>query len=368
MGDYAALELDTRLRRLYPTRLPIMTRCPAGEVIVRVAYAGICHTDLAILQGDFQIDCDRLVLGHEISGIVSGVGKEVNWLRIGDKVAVNPNRLPNKYSAGTDEIPDIMIKASVTSIVEPLTDIFNSSFVSGIFPKNLKMAKVTPQYKKGDKHEAENYRPVSVLSGFGVLCESLSCVAHAWEHVTPLPHSARVAVLGTDLVGCLTASLLHVQGYRHVTLCENAEAARQRAHSLGLGYDMIDHNELCNKTFDLAIDCTGDAMIQQEAAHALGFGGHLLIFRSNSVKDRLCLSPFNIFTNEIKVTGSLINPYAFGKALTWASVLGHRYLDFNKLGVVSYPLKEYQEALETAKSDDAAKVVFEFDVSDVPTP
>ncbi|XP_049794583.1 D-altritol 5-dehydrogenase-like [Schistocerca nitens] len=345
MGDYAALQLDTRLRRLYPTRLPMMTRCPPTEVIVRVAYAGICHTDLAILQGDFQIDCDRLVLGHEISGIVSGVGKEVNWLRIGDKVAVNPNSKCERCAVCLHEEMGAPAEASVG--VE--RDGGWAEFC------------LVPQSQL-------HLLPSDVPLKQGVLCESLSCVAHAWEHVAPLPHSARVAVLGTDLVGCLTASLLHVQGYRHVTLCENAEAARQRAHSLGLGYEMIDHNELCNKTFDLAIDCTGDAMIQQEAAHALGFGGHLLIFRSNSVKDRLCLSPFNIFTNEIKVTGSLINPYAFGKALTWASVLGHRYLDFNKLGVVSYPLKEHQEALETAKSDDAAKVVFEFDVSDVPTP
>ncbi|XP_049942113.1 alcohol dehydrogenase-like isoform X3 [Schistocerca serialis cubense] len=279
MGDYAALQLDTRLRRLYPTRLPIMTRCPPGEVIVRVAYAGICHTDLAILQGDFQIDCDRLVLGHEISGIVSGVGKEVNWLRIGDKVAVNPNSKCERCAVCLHEEMGAPAEASVG---------------------------------------------VERDGGWAEFCLVPQSQLHLLPSDVPLKQ--------------------------------------------GLGYEMIDHNELCNKTFDLAIDCTGDAMIQQEAAHALGFGGHLLIFRSNSVKDRLCLSPFNIFTNEIKVTGSLINPYAFGKALTWASVLGHRYLDFNKLGVVSYPLKEYQEALETAKSDDAAKVVFEFDVSDVPTP
>ncbi|XP_049942114.1 D-arabitol-phosphate dehydrogenase-like isoform X4 [Schistocerca serialis cubense] len=255
MGDYAALQLDTRLRRLYPTRLPIMTRCPPGEVIVRVAYAGICHTDLAILQGDFQIDCDRLVLGHEISGIVSGVGKEVNWLRIGDKVAVNPNSKCERCAVCLHEEMGAPAEASVG---------------------------------------------VERDGGWAEFCLVPQSQLHLLPSDVPLKQ--------------------------------------------------------------------GDAMIQQEAAHALGFGGHLLIFRSNSVKDRLCLSPFNIFTNEIKVTGSLINPYAFGKALTWASVLGHRYLDFNKLGVVSYPLKEYQEALETAKSDDAAKVVFEFDVSDVPTP
>ncbi|XP_047111605.1 uncharacterized protein LOC124788383 [Schistocerca piceifrons] len=47
-----------------------------------------------------------------------------------EELSVIIKRLPNKYSAGTDEIPDIIIKASVTSIVDPLTDIFNSSFMS----------------------------------------------------------------------------------------------------------------------------------------------------------------------------------------------------------------------------------------------
>jgi len=51
--------------------------------------------------------------------------------------------------------------------------IFNLSLNEGIVPDELKIAKVVPIYKKGDKSEAINYRPISLLSVFDKLLERL---------------------------------------------------------------------------------------------------------------------------------------------------------------------------------------------------
>ena len=47
----------------------------------------------------------------------------------------------------------------------------NNSFLTGFFPDELKISKVTPVFKKGDKNEAGNYRPISILPAFSKIYE-----------------------------------------------------------------------------------------------------------------------------------------------------------------------------------------------------
>jgi hypothetical protein len=56
---------------------------------------------------------------------------------------------------------------------KPLTHIYNVSLNSGVFPKESKIAKAKPLYKKGGRYNIQNYRPISVLSFFFKLLERL---------------------------------------------------------------------------------------------------------------------------------------------------------------------------------------------------
>ncbi|WP_159911181.1 zinc-dependent alcohol dehydrogenase family protein [Pantoea sp. 18069] len=59
----------------------------AGEVLVKVVAAGICHSDLSIINGDRPRDTP-IVLGHEAAGIIQGLGEGVTDLAIGDHVVL----------------------------------------------------------------------------------------------------------------------------------------------------------------------------------------------------------------------------------------------------------------------------------------
>jgi len=74
--------------------------------------------------------------------------------------------LNKNASAGYDEIPMLVIKQCMGYIIKPLVHIFNVSFQSGIFPDQMKRAKIKPLFKKGDKQNMQNCRPISVLSVF----------------------------------------------------------------------------------------------------------------------------------------------------------------------------------------------------------
>ena len=60
------------------------------------------------------------------------------------------------------------------SIVAPsLTDIFTKSILTGIYPTEWKLARVTPIFKKGSKSDINNYRPISVIPVVSKVLEKL---------------------------------------------------------------------------------------------------------------------------------------------------------------------------------------------------
>ena len=67
----------------------------------------------------------------------------------------------------------VVIKVAQTVISPCLTTLYNSCFASGIFPKVLKISKITPKHKKGNKELIENYRPVSTLPVFRKFLKNL---------------------------------------------------------------------------------------------------------------------------------------------------------------------------------------------------
>ena len=68
-----------------------------------------------------------------------------------------------RKSTGLDNLPSRFLKDGATFLSKPLAHIINSSITTGSVPNELKIAKVTPLYKKNSRLEVGNYRPISVL-------------------------------------------------------------------------------------------------------------------------------------------------------------------------------------------------------------
>src|SRR5215472_12107138 len=58
------------------------------DVLIDIAYCGICHTDIHTVRGEWGERSYPLVPGHEIAGVVAGVGAEVTRYQAGDAVGV----------------------------------------------------------------------------------------------------------------------------------------------------------------------------------------------------------------------------------------------------------------------------------------
>ena len=73
-------------------------------------------------------------------------------------------------ATGPDGIPGILLKLCAHEIVYSITLLFQTSLDQGTIPKDWKKAKIVPIFKKGEKCNAENYRPISLTS---ILCKLL---------------------------------------------------------------------------------------------------------------------------------------------------------------------------------------------------
>lgn len=60
----------------------------AGEVRVHVTAAGVCHSDLHVMRGEWDVPLP-LVMGHEGSGVVDAIGDGVTGLAVGDHVVLS---------------------------------------------------------------------------------------------------------------------------------------------------------------------------------------------------------------------------------------------------------------------------------------
>ena len=81
------------------------------------------------------------------------------------------NNLDTSKANGPDNISNRILKTVSSSISSVLTKLCNMSLRSGVFPDHWKEAHVTPVFKKNDKQNKNNYRPISLLSNLAKVLE-----------------------------------------------------------------------------------------------------------------------------------------------------------------------------------------------------
>ena len=106
----------------------------------------------------------------------------LNNLRVPDSMFLTPvgvqevlhffKHMVPKKACGVDEVPMFLAKKCAAQIAAPLADIFSASFAQGIYPDIFKKAVVVPIFKKGDRQDPKNYRPISNLPTFSKILEN----------------------------------------------------------------------------------------------------------------------------------------------------------------------------------------------------
>ncbi len=326
---------------------PRPTNPATKHVIIKVAYSGICGTDLHIIQKEFAA-AKEVILGHEISGTVQSVGEAVTHLSVGDKVTVDPNSSCGKCRFCVRNKVNYCVTGGLRGTVGIFTDGGWAEYVE--VPVN-QVATLPP----------------GISLKQGVLCEPYSCIARGWDNNSLVPDDSDILVMGTGIIGLLWTCLFHHHGYRNVIVTEPSEIRRNIFKGMCLGYEIYHPDEMKTRFdslesevdgFDLIVDCSGNEKAVEAAFAWLRRGGMLNVFGCCPKKSKMTIHPAEFMLREVSIIGTLINPFTYPKTIQLVANMANRYLDYDKLGIEVFALEKYEEAISRLKSGSISKAVF----------
>ena len=162
-----------------------------------------------------------------------------------EQVSAYIYKLEPSKATGLDGLGPRVLKMAASVISPSITLLVNKSIATGIFPAQLKQAKVLPVYKGGTKSDPSNYRPISILLTVSKIFE---------KHIN------------THLMGFLNKyKLLHESqsGFRHKHSCQTAlvKLINSWTECIDRGdmidfhkaFDLVDHSILLKKTLYIYI-------------------------------------------------------------------------------------------------------------------
>lgn len=158
------------------------------------------------------------------------------------EVFLSLKKLKNKLTSGPDGLPSCILKDCASIFTAPLTYLFNLSLNKGKFPDVWKQSNICPVFKKGDRSNIENYRPIALLCNFSKVFESV-LYTYIFNHVkSQISTCQHGFVAGRSTV----TNLYSITQF----LSERIDASSQVDvvyTDFSKAFDRLDHSLLCTK-------------------------------------------------------------------------------------------------------------------------
>jgi threonine dehydrogenase-like Zn-dependent dehydrogenase len=247
-------EGDARLR-LEDIAIPAPA---AGECLVEVAACGLCGTDLHILDG-VTAASRPLTLGHEAAGTVREVGENVDGIRAGDRVFIDPIVVCGQCASCRSGRPNICARRQIVGVNR---DGALAEFVAVPFTNLIPI-------------------PDELTLEHAAMVESASTPFHALATRAPRFAGDAVAVIGVGGLGFHAVEIANLLGAAVVIAVDVAEAALSRAlaHGASHAFDARDP-EVGRKVraasgggVAVAVECVGEPSAQRTTFDCLRRGG-----------------------------------------------------------------------------------------------
>ena len=318
-------------------------RAEGNLVKIKVAYAGICGTDIHTFNGNYPANRPPVILGHEFSGVVVEVGELVTKVKVGDRVTSQTT-----FSVcGTCEFCANQ-EYNLCSHRKGLGTQVNGGFAEYVVSPESSIHVLPPE--------------ISLLAA--ALTEPFACCVHGALEKTTVKPGDTVLVFGPGAIGLMLCQLLLSQGAKVILAGVTADLDRlEFAKSFGvqIAVDQLKQNleeivmiETGGRGVDCVFECSG-------VVAALNAGLRLAAKKADVVQLGLFPEQMNLietgvfFSKELRYVGSRTQ-----KPSSW-----EKAIELMRTGKVSLeqfvsrviPLEDWRSGFDAVRNHYAIKVV-----------
>ena len=272
-----------------------------NEVLIRVNASGICGTDIHIYRGEWKTNMP-IILGHEFSGVIADVGREVKGLNIGDPVVAEPN-IPcgSCYFCRMSERNYFCENLEATGVT-----------VNGAFAEYVKVV-ASNVYRLPEGYNLDE----------AALIEPLACCVRGIDQAE-IKVGDTVAIVGAGPVGLILLQLALQSGASMVIQTDMEDSRLSLAKDLGADHtinvtkeDPVESIKELTGGYgvDVAIEAVGKPEAITQAMRATRRGGRLVIFGVSPEDAVWKVRPFELYDKELTIKTSYRSPYTFQRAV-----------------------------------------------------
>ena len=307
-----------------------------GEVLVRVRSVGVCGSDVHYFRegriGDMVVE-SPLTLGHEVSGVVAAAGEGVPEDRIGQRVAIDPQRPCRECR---------FCKGGHLNLC-PQMEFYATPPVDGAFADYV-TAPADFVYELPD----------ALSDNAGALLEPFSVGLWACGKASIGPGS-RVLISGAGPIGAMAAYSARAYGATEIIVSDLVESRRERILRFGATQSVDpraqDYSPAAFEA-DAFIECSGAHAAMLDGLAALRPAGTAVMVGLGP--DQMSLPVQDIMTKELLVTGM------FRYVNTWPKVIAYAQqpqVDLDAMVSAEYALEDVEEALNADHDPQSMKSV-----------
>ena len=336
----ALRKLDNGTGRLDVVEVPV-PEPGEGEARIAVFAAGVCGTDLHIIDGSYA-SSPPVTLGHEIAGRVESVGTGVDPGWIGRRVAPEP-----AIGCGTCE----WCASGFPMHCRRRTSL--GTHVDGGFATYV----VVPVRNL-------HALPDSLSDAAGALVEPLACVCHALFKSGSIVEGSRVIVTGPGTIGILAAQVAVACGARTTLVGLDRDALRLSiASEMGLDARSLDSSEtresleveVNDRMIDVVIECSGAEAAVVWALASLRPRGHLV--QLGLLPEDVSVTLAGAVLREVTLTSSYgSNPESWQRAV---DLLTAGSIQLDPLVTSTLPLQDWADAVQRSQAQEGIKTLFD---------
>ncbi|WP_422080569.1 zinc-dependent alcohol dehydrogenase [Ulvibacterium sp.] len=311
-----------------------------GEVRIKVAYSGVCGTDVHIYHGmmDKRVAMPQTI-GHEMSGTIDSIGAHVTGFSVGDKVVVRP--LDDRKAKPSDK--------GFNHICEEL------NFMGIDTPGSMQQYWNVPAFTLHKLKENTDLK-------LAALIEPLSVATHD-VRLSGLVAGETAVVLGGGPIGLLVAMVAKEVG-ANVVVSEVNEKRIAKAKAMGLDavspmqIDLVDYvrEKTAGRLADVVFEVAGVQATLDIMTEIAGIRGRILMVAIHGEKKPVDL--FKFFWKELKLIGARVyEKEDYEKSIGLITANG---LPFEDMITDVQPLSNIQQVFESIDNNpDGMKVLMD---------